>query len=212
MGAKSHLVSSELATANASSDERPRTSISNSHQPPSTQSSIYSDNYIHSTPSRPLWEQTMAPKHSAAMNPSPSIDLDLPTHWSLAKAATLTLCAKKPPLPRQSSARMGTNGPPGHPGHYGRELGPQEHVPPGHADHLEINNSFFRPSSTHRIEDHPDYPGRYAGEYKPGLRPQPYLTSSQGHERAVPGSQGSQAMHGEAAVQDREPNGCCVIL
>lgn len=153
----------------------------------------------------------MAPKHPVYMDPSPPFDRDLPIHWCLAAPITKNQTTKVPALPRQNSAQLGTGAPAGHPGHYGRELDQQEHVPPGHAGHREINNSFFQPASGCKIEDYPGYPGSYAAEFKPGLRPQPYLTAGQAQERAAPVSQGGQAQQGEVPVQEKEPS-CCVIL
>jgi hypothetical protein len=153
----------------------------------------------------------MAPKHPQYTDPSPPHDLNLPTHWSLARAPSKKPKEKKPPLPRQNSSRMGTSGPPGCPEHYGRELGSREDVPPGQAGHREINNTFFQPPASNRIEDHPDYPGKYAGEYKPGLRPQQYPKTAHRQDRAPSSSQGGQAQRGEAPAQEKEGS-CCVIL
>jgi hypothetical protein len=153
----------------------------------------------------------MAPNHSVYMDPSPPFDWDPPIHWSLAEPVTKKQPTKATPLPRQNSTQLGTSAPPSHPGHNGRESGQQEHVPPGHAGHREINNSFFQPASGYKIEDYSGYPGSHAAEFKPGLRPQPYLTAGQAQERAAPVSQGGQAQQGEALVQEKEPS-CCVIL
>lgn len=88
----------------------------------------------------------------------------------------------RPPNPqRQSSARWGPSAPVGYPGHYGRELGLQGDVPPGLAEHHEINTIFFRPeaASTNMLKNHFMAPPDCAKPVKQALPPPLPVTQPQ---------------------------------
>lgn len=127
------------------------------------------------------------------LQPSPS--LGLPSE-AVPKPSTQT--NGTPPLPRQNSARWGPSAPIGHPGHYGRELGLQEHVPPGLAEHLEINASFFQPeaASTSLPKNHFMTPPPCA---KPTVQAFPPPAANKGQQQSVE----------PIKSKDRD---CCVIL
>jgi hypothetical protein len=53
---------------------------------------------------------------------------------------------RPPAVPRRNSVRIGTDGPPGYPGHYGEmQLG--EYSQPGYPEHHDVNTNFFTSGS-----------------------------------------------------------------